>query len=311
MTKALPQHSRALRRLPLPTLAVTNAPRRFAEGNSSGPWEFPPQETCGANSKRRTVAHGYRAIVKSKKSLRWTSVLIGPLLTAAALIAATATVGRPVGGPLASTSGAVAAAITILFPWPQLLRSIRLGTAAGVSGASWLMMFFAISGWALYGIEHSDRYQQISSALTLPAVCGVLCVIHRSQGISVKHAGYTMAATGLGVLTVAFGGGIGSAVVVLGTSLLIGFTALSSVLSSKVPIGFSAASLNISSLAQVAWLMHAFLSDKWVVAVHAVAVIVLNSFVIFCAKRQMRRRKRRSGFEDRCHVHTSNFLTNF
>ena len=138
-------------------------------------------------------------------------VLIGPLLTAAALIAATATIGRPAGGPLASTSAAVAAAITILFPWPQLLRSIRLRTAAGVSGASWLMMFFAISGWALYGIEHSDRYQQISSALTLPAVCGVLCVIHRSQGISVKHAGYTMAATGLGVLTVAFGGGIGSA----------------------------------------------------------------------------------------------------
>ena len=310
MTKALPQHSRALGRFPLPTLAVTNTPRRFAEGNSSEPCEFPPQETYEPNSKRRTVAYG-RAIVKSKKSLRWTSVLIGPLLTAAALIAATATVGRPAGGPLASTFGAVAAAITILFPWPQLLRSIRLRTAAGVSGASWLMMFFAISGWALYGIEHSDRYQQISSALTLPAVCGVLCVIHRSQGISVKHAGYTMAATGLGVLTVAFGGGIGSAIVVLGTSLLIGCTALSSVLSSRVPIGFSAASLNISSLAQVAWLMHAFLSDKWVVAVHAVAVIVLNSFVIFCAKRQMRRRKRRSGFEDRCHVHTSNFLTNF
>ena len=278
MTKALPQHSRALGRFPLPTLAVTNTPRRFAEGNSSEPCEFPPQETYEPNSKRRTVAYG-RAIVKSKKSLRWTSVLIGPLLTAAALIAATATIGRPAGGPIASTSGAVAAAITILFPWPQLLRSIRLRTAAGVSGASWLMMFFAISGWALYGIEHSDRYQQISSALTLPAVCGVLCVIHRSQGISVKHAGYTMAAPGLGVLTVAFGGGIGSAIVVLGTSLLIGCTALSSVLSSRVPIGFSAASLNISSLAQVAWLMHAFLSDKWVVAVHAVAVIVLNSFV--------------------------------
>ena len=310
MTKALPQHSRALGRFPLPTLAVTNTPRRFAEGNSSEPCEFPPQETYEPNSKRRTVGYG-RAIVKSKKSLRWTSVLIGPLLTAAALIAATATVGRPAGGPLASTFGAVAAAITILFPWPQLLRSIRLRTAAGVSGASWLMMFFAISGWALYGIEHSDRYQQISSALTLPAVCGVLCVIHRSRGISVKHAGYTMAATGLGVLTVAFGGGIGSAIVVLGTSLLIGCTALSSVLSSRVPIGFSAASLNISSLAQVAWLMHALLSDKWVVAVHAVAVIVLNSFVIFCAKRQMRRRRRRSGFEDRCHVHTSNFLTNF
>ena len=311
MTKALPQHRRALRRFPLPTLAVTNAPRRFAEGNSSEPCEPSPQETCGPNSKRRTVAYGYRAIVKSKKSLRWTSVLIGPLLTAAALIAATATVDRPVGGSLASTSGAVAAAITILFPWPQLLRSIRLRTAAGVSGASWLMMFFAISGWALYGIEHSDRYQQISSALTLPAVCGVLCVIHRSQGISVKHAGYTMAATGLGALTVAVGGGIGSAVVVLGTSLLIGCTALSSVLSSRVPIGFSTASLNISSLAQVAWLMHAFLSEKWVVAAHALAVIVLNSSVIFYAKRQMRRRKRRSGFEDRCHVHTSNFLTNF
>ncbi len=306
MTKGLPPHSRALGRFPLPTLAVTNTPRRFAEGNSSEPCEFPPQETYEPNSKRRTVGYG-RAIVKSKKSLRWTSVLIGPLLTAAALIAATATVGRPAGGPLASTSGAVAAAITILFPWPQLLRSIRLRTAAGVSGASWLMMFFAISGWALYGIEHSDRYQQISSALTLPAVCGVLCVIHRSRGISVKHAGYTMAATGLGVLTVAFGGGIGSAIVVLGTSLLIGCTALSSVLSSRVPIGFSAASLNISSLAQVAWLMHALLSDKWVVAVHAVVVVVLNTFVIFCAEQRMRRQKYRHGFENRCHVHTSHF----
>ena len=306
MTKSLSPHSRALGRFPLPTLAVTNTPRRFAEGNSSEPCEFPPQETCEPNSKRRTVANG-RAIVKSKKSLRWTSVLIGPLLTAAALIAATATVGRPAGGLLASTSGAVAAAITILFPWPQLLRSIRLRTAAGVSGASWLMMFFAISGWALYGIEHSDRYQQISSALTLPAVCGVLCVIHRSRGISVKHAGYTMAATGLGVLTVAFGGGIGSAIVVLGTSLLIGCTALSSVLSSRVPIGFSAASLNISSLAQVAWLMHAFLSDKWVVAVHAVVVVALNTLVIFCAEQRMRRQKYRHGFENRCHIHTSHF----
>ena len=306
MTKGLPPHSRALGRFPLPTLTVTNTPRRFAEGNSSEPCEFPPQETCEPNSKRRTVANG-RAIVKSKKSLRWTSVLIGPLLTAAALIAATATVGRPAGGLKASTSGAVAAAITILFPWPQLLRSIRLRTAAGVSGASWLMMFFAISGWALYGIEHSDRYQQISSALTLPAVCGVLCVIHRSRGISVKHAGYTVAATGLGVLTVAFGGGIGSAIVVLGTSLLIGCTALSSVLSSRVPIGFSAASLNISSLAQVAWLMHAFLSDKWVVAVHAVVVVVLNTFVVFCAEQRMRRQKYRHGFENRCHVHTSHF----
>ena len=290
MMKTLQQYQRAQRRHQAQTLAATNSPRCLVDGNFSDVRQFHPSEIYRTSAKRKTFAFAHDAIFKTEKSRRLFPMLAGSVFAAVAFVVVNTASGRSVGGALASASGVVAALITIVFPWPQLLRSIRLRTAAGVSGASWLMMFFAISGWALYGIEHNDRYQQISSALTLPAVCGVLCIIHRSQGLSSKHAGYTMTATGLGVLAVAFGGGVGSAVVVLGASLLIGCTALASVLSSRVPIGFSAASLNISSLAQVAWLTHAILSNKWVIATNAVLVVVLNTSIVFCAKSRMRTR---------------------
>ena len=224
--------------------------------------------------------------------LRLTTAAIGPFLAVAAVAIAIAMSGRAFGSSFAASAGIGAALITIAFPWPQLIRGIRLRSAEGVSGSSWLMMFFAMSGWALYGIEHSDRYQQVSAALTLPAVGGVLYIIHRSQGISLPHAGVTVAALGLGVITVALGGEIGSAVVVIGTSLLIGSTALTSVMSS-IPIGFSSATLNISSLAQAAWLLHSCLFGKWIVAAHAVVVIVFNAVVIFSAQRRLQHQPQR------------------
>ena len=309
MMKALQQHQRAQRRHPAQMPAANNSPQRLADGKFSDSYQLRPQETSRPSAKRRTFKFGHKSILKTQQNRRWFPILIGPVLAAAVFIVAYIASGHSAGGTIASASGVAAAVITILFPWPQLFRSICLRSAAGVSGASWFMMFFAISGWALYGIEHGDRYQQISSALTLPSVCGVLCIIHRSGGLSSKHAVYSMTATGLGALAVAFGGEVGSAVVVLGASLLIGWTALSSVLSAKVPIGFSAATLNISSLAQAAWLMHAIFSDKWVIATNAVVVVVLNTFVIFCAKQGMRRQKYRHGFENRCHVHTSHFCS--
>ena len=217
---------------------------------------------------------------------------LGPVLALAAVLIAISVSGRAFEPSIAASAGIGAALITIGFPWPQLLRGIRLRSAEGVSGSSWLMMFFAMSGWALYGIEHSDRYQEISAALTLPAVCGVLFIIHRSQGISATQASSTVAALGLGVITVAVGGEIGSAVVVIGTSLLIGSTALASVMSS-IPVGFSSATLNISSLAQTAWLLHSCLFGKWIVATHAVVVIVLNAVVIFSAQRRLRHQPQR------------------
>lgn len=219
-------------------------------------------------------------------SLGLTTAAIGPFLAVATLAIAIAMSGRAFESTFAASSGIVAALITVAFPWPQLIRGIRLRSAEGVSGSSWLMMFFAMSGWALYGIEHSDRYQQISAALTLPAVGGVLYIIHRSHGISVTQAGLTVAALGLGVITVAVGGEIGSAVVVIGTSLLIGSTALASVMSS-IPVGFSSATLNISSLAQAAWFLHSCLFGKWIVAAHAIVVIAFNAVVIFSAQRRL------------------------
>jgi len=217
---------------------------------------------------------------------------LGPVLASVAVAITVMVSGRVSEPSIATSSGIVAALITIAFPWPQLVRSIRLRTAEGVSGSSWLMLFFAMSGWALYGIERSDRYQQISAALTLPAVCGVLFIIHRSHGISVKQAGLTVAALSLGVATVALGGEIGSAVVVIGTCLLVGSTALASVMTS-IPVGFSSATLNISSLAQAAWLLHSCLFGKWIVAAHAVLVIVFNAVVIFAAQQQLRRQPQR------------------
>ena len=211
---------------------------------------------------------------------------LGPVIALAAVVITILVSGRAAEPSIASSAGILAALITIVFPWPQLVRGIRLRTAEGVSGSSWLMLFFAMSSWALYGIEHSDRYQQVSAALTLPAVCGVLFIIHRSHGISATHAGLTVTALGLGVATVALGGEIGSAVVVIGTCLLIGSTALASVMSS-IPVGFSSATLNISSLAQAAWLLHSCLFGKWIVAAHAILVIVFNAVVIFAAQRRL------------------------
>jgi uncharacterized protein with PQ loop repeat len=220
------------------------------------------------------------------------TAVLGPVLALVAVAIAISVSGRASEPSIATGSGIVAALITTVFPWPQLVRGIRLRTAEGVSGSSWLMLFFAMSGWALYGIEHSDRYQQISAALTLPAVCGVLFIIHRSHGISAIHAGLTIAALGLGVATVAFGGENGSAVVVIGTCLLIGSTALASVMSS-IPVGFSSATLNMSSLAQTAWLLHSCLFGKWIVAAHAVLVITFNAVVIFAAKRRLQQQPQR------------------
>ena len=217
---------------------------------------------------------------------------LGPVIALAAVVITILVSGRAAEPSIATNAGIVAALITIVFPWPQLVRGIRLRTAEGVSGSSWLMLFFAMSGWALYGIAHSDRYQQISAALTLPAVCGVLFIIHRSHGLSVKQAGLTSAALSLGVATVALGGEIGSAVVVIGTCLLVGSTALASVMTS-IPVGFSSAALNISSLAQAAWLLHSCLFGKWIVAAHAVLVIVFNAVVIFAAQQQLRRQPQR------------------
>ena len=217
---------------------------------------------------------------------------LGPLIALAAVAIAISVSGRAAEPTIATNAGILSALITIVFPWPQLVRGIKLRTAEGVSGSSWLMMFFAMSGWALYGVEHSDRYQQISAALTLPAVCGVLFIIHRSHGISAKQAGLTVAALGLGVATVALGGEIGSAVVVIGTCLLIGSTALASVMTS-IPVGFSSATLNISSLAQAAWLLHSCLFGKWIVATHAILVIVFNAVVIFAAQRRLQHQPQR------------------
>ena len=217
---------------------------------------------------------------------------LGPVIALAAVVITILVSGRAAEPSIATNAGIVAALITIVFPWPQLVRGIRLRTAEGVSGSSWLMLFFAMSGWALFGIAHSDRYQQISAALTLPAVCGVLFIIHRSHGISAKQAGLTVAALGLGVATVALGGEIGSAVVVIGTCLLIGSTALASVMTS-IPVGFSSATLNISSLAQAAWLLHSCLFGKWIVAAHAVLVIVFNAVVIFAAQQRLHRQPQR------------------
>ena len=217
--------------------------------------------------------------------------VLGPVIALVAVVITILMSGRASEPSIATSGGIVAALITIAFPWPQLVRGLRLRTAEGVSGSSWLMMFFAMSGWALYGIEHSDRYQQVSAALTLPAVSGVLYIVHRSHGISATHAGLTVAALGLGVITVAVGGEIGSAVVVIGTSLLIGSTALASVMSS-IPVGFSSATLNISSFAQAAWLLHSCLFDKWIVAAHAVVVIVFNTVVIFSAQRRLQHQPR-------------------
>ena len=228
----------------------------------------------------------------ARQSVGLAPVVLGPVLALAVVVIAISVSGRASEPSIASSAGILAALITIVFPWPQLVRGIRLRTAEGVSGSSWLMMFFAMSGWALYGVEHSDRYQQVSAALTLPAVCGVLFIIHRSHGIPVKQAGLTVAALGLGVATVALGGEIGSAVVVIGTCLLIGSTALASVMSS-IPIGFSSATLNISSLAQAAWLLHSFLFGKWIVVAHAVLVIVFNAVVIFSAQQRLQRQPQR------------------
>ncbi|MGB1785895.1 MAG: hypothetical protein ACPHK6_11300, partial [Ilumatobacteraceae bacterium] len=83
-----------------------------------------------------------------------------------------------------------------------------------------------------------------------------------------------------------------SAVVVIGTCLLVGSTALASVMTS-IPVGFSSATLNISSLAQAAWLLHSCLFGKWIVAAHAVLVIVFNAAVIFAAQQQLRRQPQR------------------
>ena len=235
--KALQQYQRAQRRHQAQTPAATNSPRCLVDGNFSDVRQFHPSEIYRTSTKRKTFRFAHDAMFKTEKSRRLFLMLAGSVFAAVAFVVVNTASGRSVGGALASASGVVAALITIVFPWPQLLRGIRLRTAAGVSGASWLMM-----------------------------------------------------ATGLGVLAVASGGGVGSAVVVLGASLLIGCTALASVLSSRVPIGFSAASLNISSLAQVAWLTHAILSDKWVIATNAVLVVVLNTSIVFCAKSRMRTR---------------------
>lgn len=231
-------------------------------------------------------------VVASRRSVGLAPAVLGPVLALAVVVIAISVSERASEPSIASSAGILAALITIVFPWPQLVRGLRLRTAEGVSGSSWLMMFFAMSGWALYGVEHSDRYQQVSAALTLPAVCGVLFIIHRSHGISATHAGLTVAALGLGVATVALGGEIGSAVVVIGTCLLIGSTALASVMTS-IPVGFSSATLNISSLAQAAWLLHSCLFGKWIVATHAILVIVFNAVVIFAAQRRLQHQPQR------------------
>ena len=72
----------------------------------------------------------------------------------------------------------------------------------------------------------------------------------------------------------------------------------------------SSATLNISSLAQAAWLLHSCLFGKWIVVAHAVLVIVFNAVVIFSAQQRLQRQPQRvltlvNQLEDFLHISTA------
>ncbi len=82
-----------------------------------------------------------------------------------------------------TTLGLISGALTTMSFLPQVLRTLRTGSAADLS-LGWLALFGAgISGWCLYGLLTADLAIGLTNAVTLALVLLLTAIKLRAVGL--------------------------------------------------------------------------------------------------------------------------------
>ncbi len=84
--------------------------------------------------------------------------------------------------------GTIAAALTILFAWPQAWRALRADHVEGISPVTSVMVLLTALSWLFFGILITDVPMMVANSCSgLAAACTVGVLIHR-RAIQVPNA---------------------------------------------------------------------------------------------------------------------------
>lgn len=217
-----------------------------------------------------------RPVEQSQKRNLVASVSLGLLATVGALFCVIAVSG--LAAPAFSAGTALAACvIVVLFPSAQLFRLLAGSSATGLSRTAWLLIFWSVSAWSVYGVAQNDVYQTVTHFIAIPIVAAVIYQIHKLKPIPLRLVTACASGIAVSVVLAVFLGEYGSAVSTWTVAAIIGFSTVRAANKNRDVSGVSIWALNLSSFGQLLWILHASPEGKWVVVGHALLVIGLNT----------------------------------
>lgn len=90
--------------------------------------------------------------------------------------------------PIALLLGAAAASTTAAVSLPQVFRTARSSSTAGLSDVTWLLMTLTFSSWLLWGVVSRDPFVIATNVAALPGALWVLWRIGVDGGLSLGRA---------------------------------------------------------------------------------------------------------------------------
>lgn len=177
-------------------------------------------------------------------------------------------------------SGVVASCISGVFSLAQVFHVVRRRSVAGLSDVSWLLLALSFATWLSFGLLTGDPYQVATNFPSLLGSLWVVWQIHKQFPIKSSNLLLTGAFAGGSLLLQIVGGVPGSLAAVLAVTGFVRFRQQRQIRSAPDVTGVAMSPWVVSSVAQVFWITHGWLTGNAVLLVHAPFAILINVLLL-------------------------------
>lgn len=217
-------------------------------------------------------------VLVSRVGVAWCGVIGSPTDVGSGVAACSGC--AEVGGSSVLLLGVVASLSTAAISLPQVARTLRVSSTAGVSGPMWLLLNLTFSVWLVWGVLSGDVFVVVTNLAALPGGLWVLWRVVRDGGLSWRSG---VAALVFGVLLVPLqvlaGVGVSLVVVVMLTLVTRSLQGWKLFRSEDVS-GVSLFPWLVGSFSQLCWLWYGLAVGNVVVAAHAPVAVAANMALV-------------------------------
>lgn len=188
--------------------------------------------------------------------------------------------------PIALLLGVAAASTTAAVSLPQVFRTARSSSTAGLSDVTWLIMALTFSSWLLWGVVSRDLFVIATNVAALPGALWVLWRIGRDGGLSLGRAALSGLLALLALSAQALAGPVASLLAVSSLTIATRAVQLVKVRAARDISGVSPYPWVVSVVSQACWLGYGMLTSNLVVAAHAPLGAAANLALLHALRRR-------------------------